>query len=326
MKILVLGSTGLIGGHIVKAALSSGWQVRAFRRNPEITGNLGEAPVEWVAGNLDDPVSIEAAMADIDIVFHAAAFAPKSDNPELVPAQIAEAREQTRRVIAAVRKQKVKRLIFTSTLSTIGPVPTGENRLADERDVYQLGTFPKNGYYECKTAMEEEILQAVEEGLDAVITNPTAVFGPGDFHLSMGHVLLMVARGQAMAWLPGDTNAIDVRDVALAHIAAAEKGRRGERYILGGHNLTVREALTETARIAGVKPPRFGIPLWLIQGIIKSSDAVPFIPSPSNHLRALPYWQGYNTQKARNELGLSPRPFSETVKDALDWFKANNYF
>lgn len=325
MKVLVLGATGLIGGHIAKAALSSGWQVRGFRRNPQLTGNLGESPVEWVSGNLDDPASIEAAMEGIEIVFHAAAFAPQSHDPQDVPEQIRTAREQTRRVITAARHQAVKRLIFTSTLSTIGPVPPGEKRLADERDVYQPGTLPKNSYYECKIAMEEEILQAVENGLDAVILNPTAVFGPGDVHLSMGHVLLMVAKGQAIAWLPGSTNAIDVRDVALAHIAAAQKGRRGERYILGGHNLTIKEALTETARIADVKPPRFEIPLWLIQGYIKISDTLPFIPSPSSHLRALPFWQGYNTQKAQDELGLSPRPFSETVKDALDWFKENEF-
>ncbi len=325
MRVLVLGATGLIGGHIAKAALSSGWQVRGYRRNPKITGNLGNAPVEWVAGNLEHPASIEAAMKDINIVFHAAAFAPKSDNPKLVPAQIVEAREQTQRVIAAVQKQGVKRLIFTSTLSTIGPVPSGEKRLADESDVYQLGTFPKNGYYESKIAMEEEILQVVEEGLDAVILNPTAVFGPGDFHLSMGHVLLMAARGRTFAWLPGEINAIDVRDVAQAHIVAAQKGRSGERYILGGHNLSVREALTETARIAGAKPPRFEIPLWLILGLVKIGDAFPALNFPSNHLRALPYWQAYNITKAQNELGLSPRPFNETVADALKWFRENRY-
>lgn len=321
MNILVLGATGFIGGHIARAALELGWNVRGLRRDPNSTGHLGDAPVEWIAGNLDHPASLENAMNDMEIVFHAAAYAPKSDQPRLVPQQIADAREQTQRVITAVKNRRVKRLIFTSTLSTIGQPPQDENRLADERDFYQLGTFPKNGYYECKIAMEEIVLQAAQDGVDAVILNPTAVFGPGDVHMSMDQLLLMIARGQGLVWLPGDINVIDARDVAQAHIQAVKRGRSGERYILGGHNMTVKEALITTARVCQVKPPRMEIPLWLVSVLISISDLFPALGLRSNHLRALPYWQGYNTAKARAELNLVSRPFEDTVYDTLLWFR-----
>ncbi|MCP4359624.1 MAG: hypothetical protein GY796_16580 [Chloroflexi bacterium] len=125
-----------------------------------------------------------------------------------------------------------------------------------------------------------------------------------------------------IGWLPGETNAVDVRDVAAAHIAAAERGRVGERYILGGHNLPVRAALTTAARVAGVKPPWFEIPLWGAEGLAKLGTLLPALPLPANHLRTVRHWQRVNAQKAQQELGLAPRPFEDTVRDALDWFRA----
>jgi len=325
MKTLILGATGFIGGHIALAALDAGWAVRGLRRSPNSTGHLGDAPVEWVGGDLHDPVSLRDAMRGIDIVFHAAAYYPEDGNPRKVPEQVAYAREETQHVLAAAKKTGVRRFIFTSTLSTIGHPPPGKNRLADERDVYQPGRLPESGYYEAKIVMEEAVLEAVKDGLDAVVLNPTAVIGPGDVHLTMGQLLIMVARGQAVAWLPGEINVVDVRDVAKAHIAAAEMGRTGERYILGGHNYTVKEALLEAAKVSGAKPPRFEIPMGVIKALVLLGDVIPALPLPSNHLRALPLWQEYNIDKAQNELGLSPRLFSETVRDTLDWFREEGY-
>ncbi len=320
MQTLVLGATGFIGGHIARAALDAGWAVRGLRRSPNSTGHLGDAPVEWVNGDLHDPASLKEAMRGIDIVFHAAAYYPEGGNPRKVPKQVAFAEREIQHVLTAAKEASIRRFIYTSTLSTIGQPPPNENGLADERDVYQPGALPESGYYEAKIVMENAVLEAVRHGLDAVVLNPTAVFGPDDIHLTMGRLLIMVARGQARAWLPGEINVVDVRDIAQAHIIATEKGRRGERYILGGHNYTVKEALTEAARAAGVKPPRFEIPLGLIKASIFLSDIIPAFPLPSNHLRALPLWQGYHIDKAQKELGLSPRPFRETVQDALDWF------
>lgn len=323
MKSLVLGATGFIGGQIARAALDGGWEVRALRRNPKSVGDLEGLPIEWVAGNITNSASLRAAMQGVEIVFHAAAYYPSGTHPRQVPAAVAHARQEIETVLNALRAAQVPRLIFTSTLSTIGQPPPGEKRLADERDTYSPGSMPKNAYYECKIAMENAVLAAND--IDAVVLCPTAVFGPGDVHLTMGKLLISVARGRVPAWLPGIINAIDVRDVAATHIIAAQHGQRGERYILGGHNFTVEEALRQAARAANVTEPRFEIPLWVTRILVTLDDALPFISISGNHLRALPHWQGYNTAKAQTKLGLKPRPFEETARDALSWFEQKGY-
>ena len=118
---------------------------------------------------------------------------------------------------------------------------------------------------------------------------------------------------------------VDARDVANAHIIAAEKGEIGERYIVGGHNYAVKDALCIAANVAGVREPRFEIPLWAINGIVRLGELLPFLPVPANHLRTVAYWQGYNCDKAKNMLDLSPRPFRETVGDALAWFRETGH-
>ena len=323
MKSLVLGATGFIGGQIARAALDGGWEVRALRRNPKSVGDLEGLPIEWVAGNITNSASLRAAMQGVEIVFHAAAYYPSGTHPRQVPAAVAHARQEIETVLNALRAAQVPRLIFTSTLSTIGQPPPGEKRLADERDTYSPSSMPKNAYYECKIAMENAVLAAND--IDAVVLCPTAVFGPGDVHLTMGKLLISVARGRVPAWLPGIINAIDVRDVAATHIIAAQHGQRGERYILGGHNFTVEEALRQAARAANVTEPRFEIPLWVTRILVTLDDALPFISISGNHLRALPHWQGYNTSKAQTKLGLKPRPFEETARDALSWFEQKGY-
>ncbi len=134
-------------------------------------------------------------------------------------------------------------------------------------------------------------------------------------------MLIAVAQGKMIGWLPGEINVVDVRDVAQAHITAAEKGLAGERYIIGGENYSVRGALSLAAEVAGVKPPQFEIPLWALNGLVKLGDILPFLPLPSNHLRTVEQWQGYNCEKANQAFELAPRSFRDTVWDALEWFR-----
>ena len=135
----------------------------------------------------------------MDYVFHAAAFTPPDQNPKNVSIHIKNAENQIKGVIRAARKAKIKRLIYTSSLTTIGPPPPESNRLADERDFYLIGSLPENGYYECKAIMEKSILEAKSIGYDIVVLNPTLVLGPGDIHLSTGEIMVMIARGYAKA-------------------------------------------------------------------------------------------------------------------------------
>jgi dihydroflavonol-4-reductase len=315
---LILGATGFIGGHIALAAVRAGWEVRGLRRSPGSTGHVGAAPLQWYEGDLDHPDGLGAAFHGADVVFHAAGYYPRSGRN--VPGQIAHSVRQTRDVLSACRRAGSK-LIYTSSLTTIGhPQPPG-SRLADERDLYEPGSLPRSAYYECKYAMESEVLRAAGS-LPVVVTNPTAVFGPGDRMGGLASILAAVARGRGLVWIEAEVNLIDVRDVAEAHVRAALAGRPGERTILGGHNLSVRELITLAARLAGAPPPRFRLPLAWIDFAVWLGDRFPPLDVAGNHLRAVRQWQGYDCSKAFRDLDLRPRPLEETIRDSLAWIEA----
>ena len=320
-KCLVLGATGFIGGQIAIKAHDAGWEVHGFRRNPQSEGVLSEHDIHWHTGKLEEYPTLLKGMSGMDFVFHAAASYPGDGNPKRVSEHVQSGMNQMEHVIRAVQEAKVKRLIYTSSLTTIGQPPSTENRLADERDVYQPGSHPGNAYYEMKIAMENQIHEAVAQGTDIVILNPTLVLGPGDVHLSTGEIVVMIAQGKAIGVPPGTMSIIDVRDTAEAQMQAAMRGRPGQRYILGGKNYSVLDLASIIARAAGVNPPKFIIPAWIIDLYITIADALPFIPYPHDHVRGYQTWQGYNTDKARQELGLQTRPLAETAKDSIDWFR-----
>lgn len=320
IRSLVLGATGFIGGHIAKKALEAGWEVHGFRRDPQAEGILEGLDIHWHSGTLEDYPSLLQAMTGMDFVFHAAASYPGDGNPAYVKKHVQAGISQIENVLQGIREAGVKRLIYTSSLTTIGTPPEGEERLADERDVYQQGSLPDNGYYEVKIAMENLVLEAVQKGYDIVILNPSLVLGPGDVHLSTGEIVLMIAQGKAIAVPPGTISVIDVRDAAQANINAASSGRTGERYILGGGNYSIMEAAQIITRIAGKRPPWFTIPSWVIDLYISLADALPMIPYPHDHVRGYRTWQGYNTDKARLELDLHSRALEETIRDSIQWF------
>jgi len=319
-NVLVLGATGFIGGHIAQKALDVGWKVSGLRRDPGAVGQLGNHPINWIDGNLNDYSSLVKAMSGMEYVFHAGASYPGDGNPGKTPDYVHFASAQMKNVIKATREAKIRRLIYTSSLTTIGKPGLGENRLADERDFYQSGTLSENAYYEVKSTMENLVLEAAGVGYDIVILNPTLVLGPGDVHISSSEILLMIAKGQARAVPPGVINIIDARDAAAAHIVAARIGKIGQRYILGGDNYPIQVAVEIIASIADVKSPSFTLSPRLIDLYIKASDALPFIPRAHDHIRAYEHWQGYNTSKSQKELALKVRFLEETVRDSIKWF------
>jgi dihydroflavonol-4-reductase len=322
MKALVLGATGFIGGQIARAALEAGYAVRALRRRPDAIGALTDVAdeIEWMSGDLDDLDSLAAAAQGCDVLFHAAAPYPQSSRD--IPGEVAYAEAQMGRVLEAARRAGVERLIYTSSLATLGP-PSQPGRLADERDFYTPGSS-NSAYYEAKFAMEHKALRAAADGLPVVILLPTAVFGPGDVKPTTGQLLLEVARGRVPVYFDAVINVVDGRDVAAAHVAAVERGRVGERYIIGGHNITLRQGLIVAARAAGVAPPRFKLPRAAVDAVVRLADALPGVELPEN-LRTLRFWQPLSTIKAERELGLRARPFEETARDAIAWFREHGY-
>jgi dihydroflavonol-4-reductase len=320
MKALVIGATGFIGGAIVRAALARGWQVRAMRRDDRLTGALGDltaaGQIEWYQANLMDPSTIAEAMLGCDAVFHAAGYYPSSSQD---PArQVRRAQTQMEGVLLAFRQARPERLIYTSSLSTIGS-PAEPGRLANENDVYQPGSVPAL-YFDVKIAMEQI---ALESRLPVVALCPTSVFGPGDVKPTSGRLLLNVARGLMPFYPDGQINVVDVRDVAAAHVAAVEQGRPGERYILGGENMSMRHMLTLMARQAGRRPPWLRLPSRLVEaaGILAGRLGI----LGGDMLQSIRYFQPLDTGKARAGLGLTCRPFTETLCDALAWFREHGY-
>ncbi|MDY6875210.1 MAG: NAD-dependent epimerase/dehydratase family protein [Chloroflexota bacterium] len=320
IRCCVLGATGFIGGQIARAALARGWEVRGLRRRPNATGAIGDLAVEWVSGDVVDPASLVAAMRGCPIVFHVAAYYPHRahDVWETVRHGVAGMRN----VLAAASTVGVKRFVYTSALTTVGP-PSESGRLANERDLYIPGSVPIP-YFEVKWAMEMEALRATAQGLPVVVLLPTAVFGPCDVKPTTSALLLMAARGRIPGYIEGRINVVDGRDVATGHIAAAERGRPGRRYILGGHNLTFREMQAMMAEAAGRKPPRLKLPLWLVR-VIAGAGGLLGVPG-TQHLRAIRHWQPLDTTRAREELDLpEPIPFEQTCRDALAWFREYGY-
>ena len=313
---LVLGATGFIGGQIARAAAERGWRVRAARRRPDATGAIADLDVDWVQADLNDRASLVAAMQGCDVVFHAAAAYPHDSRR--MEQDVRTAVDQMRSVLAAAKDSGITRLIYTSSFTTIGP-PGEPGRLADERDLYRPGSSG-DPYYEAKWAMEVEAL-AAQGGTAVLALCPVAVFGPGDVHLSVSEPLLMTAKGRMPVYVDASLSVIDVRDVAMAHVAAVERGHVGERYILSAHNLTLREGLAEIARVAGVRPPRIRIGPRVLTALIAGGRLLP--GSPVGYLRTMRLWQPVSNVKAVTELGLKTRPFDETAADALAWFRAS---
>lgn len=322
-RVLILGATGYIGGHIALAALSRNWEVVGLRRNPAASGHLANVQIQWSEGDIDRPETLEGIFKGVEYVFHAAGYIPASNQG--IPRQIAHAVQQTRNVIGAAREAGIRRLIYTSSLTTIGRVLGGESRLANESDHYLLGSLPKSAYYECKYAMESEIFRAVAEGLPSVMVNPTAVLGPEGTDLSLNSLLLAIARGLAFFWVAAEMNFVDVRDVAFAHLQAAEIGKVGERYILGGENISIHDLIQMVAQETQNRPPLLELPLWLIDLFLPLLDCIPRMRAGVGHLRAIHQWQGYDCRKAQRDLGLSPRPLEMTIRDSLSWLRENGF-
>jgi len=309
---LVLGATGFIGGQIARSALARGWHVRALRREPHAVGAIGDLHPDWISGNLDDPASLRDAMRGCDVVFHAAAAYPHSAKD--IDQHVTAAVTQLRGVLDAARDAKVARLIYTSSFTTIGPA-RDRARGADELDQYRPGSAD-DAYYEAKWAME---VAALKSDVPVIALCPSAVFGPGDVHLSVSEIIVQTAQGKMPVYFDATFGAIDVRDVAEAHINAVERGRLGERYILSAHNITLLDGLTLVAQAAHIKPPRIKIGPRLLNAIIAVGKYLP--GGQIGHLRTMRFWQPLNNAKAVAELGLSTRPIKITLDDALAWFR-----
>lgn len=327
MKALVLGGTGFIGSHVVRALVKEDLDVRVLSRSRETPITLKKLNVEQVLGDLDDLPSLTQALKGCQALFHVAGYYPLYSLQ--AEKQKALALKQMQNVLkAAAETSTLEKIVYTSSMSTIGKPESG---LAREETPYH----PKKMtglYYEIKYLMEQEALRAAQKGLPLTVVNPTAVFGDYDVKPTSGIFILHIAKARSPIFFDAKINAVDVIDVARGQVEAMKRGRVGERYILGGHNTSIGELAELIARLAQVKAPNLKLPLLVARGLAVCSELVsryllhqdrPLIPRLG--IDFLRHGQHYGTTKAKIELGFTTRPLEETFSRALEWFRKNGY-
>lgn len=327
-KVLVLGASGFMGSHLVRELQGRGFPVRVLLRPSSPLKALEGYSYETVYGDLNHLDSLRNALQGCDYLFHTASYYPlyslqASQQKKLAFSQI-------QNVLQAARETpSLLRVVYTSSMSTIGKCHEGQ---ADEQTPYHPQER-KGLYYEIKWEMEQEVLQAARQGLPVVVMNPTGVFGERDVKPTSGAFILEIAKGRLPFLFDAKMNAVDVQEVARLHVEALEKGRVGERYILGGHNTTVWAFACLVAHLAGVNPPRLKLPLWLGRPVAYLSEHLgryvfhqtrPSLPQVG--IDFLENGSHYNCQKAREEFGLKEIPMEETVERALFWFREQGYW
>jgi dihydroflavonol-4-reductase len=322
MKVAVTGASGHIGANLVRVLVGRGDQVRALVHGDEL--GLDGVAIEKVAADVRDLSSLQKAFAGIEWVFHLAArisIAP--GDAALVEAVNVGG---TSNVVEACLGAGVKRLVHFSSIHALSPDP--REAIVDEtRPLAARSWLP---YDRSKARAELEVQKGVDRGLDAVIVNPTAVLGPHDYRPSpLGTVLLDLYRRKLPGLVDGGFDWVDVRDVVAGAVAAAERGRTGERYLLSGARRTVLELARTVEEVTGKAPPRFVSPMWLARasapiatGWARLTGRRPRLTAESLH--ALRNHQKVSHDKAARELGYRSRPLKETVASTFDWFKEAN--
>ncbi len=318
---LVTGATGHIGNVLIRKLLEQGRQVRALVWRGEDTACIDDLPIEKVSGDVLDPASLDAAFSAVDTVYHLAGIISimPGRNPFVWKVNV----EGTRNILDAARRAGVRRLVYTSSIHAIKRAPHGVEMNET------LGFDPNNHYGEydrSKATASLEVLQSARTDLDAVIVCPTGVIGPFDFRGSeLGEVIRGASEAHPMFYVEGAYDFVDVRDVVDGLIAAAEKGRRGESYILGGHKLSVRYLLETVREVTGKAFASIRIPFSLAE------FAARFTPWYYLKTRTKPRFTPYSLEvlqsnaeishaKAMKELGYKPRPMIETIADTVRWF------
>ncbi|MEZ4428588.1 MAG: NAD-dependent epimerase/dehydratase family protein [Nannocystaceae bacterium] len=315
-EVLVTGASGHLGNNLVRHLLARGDRVRALVRRT--TRSLEELPVTRVQGSLEDLDSLRAASRGVDVVYHLAGLINLvGGQRRLAAANVAGVDN----VLLAAREAGVRRLVHCSSLHAFalahrGPIDESSPRCSPA----------ESSYGHSKALGEARVREAVARGLDAVIVNPTGVIGPYDHGPSrLGRVIAALARGRMPAVIAGGFNFVDVRDVALGLAAAADRGRAGESYLLGGHWRGVDELAAVTCEAAGRRPPRWSCPHGLVRiaapiaGLAGALGRDPLLSPESVEL--LQAAHHVIDDRARAELGHAPRPFAETVADTVAWLR-----
>ncbi|BAZ87581.1 hopanoid-associated sugar epimerase [Dolichospermum compactum] len=325
MRAFVTGGTGFIGSHVVRSLLQSEYQVTALVRPHSNLSNLQGLAVDIVKGDLNNP-NIWEQMQGCQYLFHVAAHYSlwQKDRDLLYLNNV----EGTRNILSAAQKAGIERTVYTSSVAAIGVGKLGQ--VVDE--TYQSPLEKLVGDYKKSKFLAEQVaISAVNQGQDIVIVNPSSPIGPLDIKPTpTGDIILRFLRREMPAYVDTGLNFIDVRDVAKGHLLALEKGKSGDRYILGHQNLSLKQLLEQLSQITTLPAPQTSIPAWIPltvawvdEKILAPLGKTSTVPIDGVRMAQQPMY--YDASKAIRELGLPQSPLNIALKDAVDWFVSNSY-
>jgi dihydroflavonol-4-reductase len=322
MKALVTGATGFVGAAVARALLEAGWDVRALVRAGADRRNLQRLAVEIATGDLTDRASLDRALAGCEALFHAAAdYRLGARRPqELYRTNV----EGTRNILEASRLAGVARIVYTSSVATIGLPADG----APGREETPAALSDMVGHYKRSKYLAEQVArEAAGAGMPVIIVNPSTPVGPGDIKPTpTGRMVLDAASGRMPAYVDTGLNIVHVDDVAAGHLLAFHRGRPGERYILGGEDMTLREILTEISRIAGRKPPRIRLPAAALLPLAYAAELSSHLTGRATRItvegvRMARKRMFFSSEKAARELGYRWRAPAKAFEDAVFWLR-----
>lgn len=322
----VTGGTGFVGHHLVQLLLRNGWEVTALRRGESQSPFQTMNGVRWCVGDIRDLDFVRRAMAGSTVLFHVAAdYRLWVRNPvHMYAVNVAG----TGVVLEAARGNGIQRVVYTSTVGALG---IRENGLpADEETPTSLGDMVGH-YKRSKYLAERKAESYLSRGMDIVFVHPSTPVGPGDYKPTpTGKIIVDFLCQRLPAYVDTGLNLIHVKDVAAGHLLALEKGRVGEKYILGNQNLTLSDILLTLEKVSGIRASRIRLPLAPVLAAARTSELIsrltgrePLIPLEG--VRMAKKHMYFNASKAVRELGLPQTPVWLALRDAVDWFRGNGY-
>lgn len=326
MATLVTGATGFIGSHIAKKLVKRGEHVKVLLRKSSKTTNIDDIDVERVYGDVMDQESVNEALKDCDTLYHTAGVASfrKEDYQKMEDINVGG----TYNILNAALEAGIKKAIHTSSIAAIGVDSQGG--IANEETEYRLD-YLNVKYLDTKNRAEQIALDTAKKGLPLVVVNPSTVIGTGDIYLSSTAFILWFYKKKFPGYMDGTLNMVDVEDVADGHILAADKGKIGERYILGNENFTLLELFELLEEVTGVPKPKMKIPYFiaLASGYVVERILGMSFPNYStmdlDSVKLSKLRWHFDCSKAVRELGYKPRDIRESVRNTLQWFRENGY-
>ncbi len=326
MLAFVTGSTGFVGSHVARALAEQGADLRLLVRSNSNLKNIADLKADLLTGDLRDPASLDKGIAGCDVIFHVAADYRLwvRDPGEMYRANV----EGTRAILESARKNNVRRVVYTSSVATMGFT---QNALADENSPVSL-TNMIGPYKRSKFMAEQVAIEAARSGLDVVIVNPSTPVGERDIKPTpSGRIVVDFLKKKFPAYVDTGLNLVDVKECAHGHIAALEKGRPGERYIVGGENLTLKQILDKLAAITGLPSPTVRVPyiVALATGVVDEVVTGRILGrEPRATIDAVRMGRKkmfVTSAKAERELGWKVVSVDDALRRATDWFRANGY-